>query len=363
MTNLKNAFKNIKPAYFLFLLSFIIIFNVVQNVAQAKTELVTKVTIEDKIKAADLIKELSKDEKKQLLEIYSQIINQLNIIEKFNLQKTTYLDSRKSIPKEIKRRTAKLENIEIQSKLKQNKLPKIKPNLSLIKLEQLLETASANLLEIEAVNSEHVQELGHSKNSAAKIRKRLIEAAHLLEQLNDDKTSEQSSISNTKREAEQWLSTSQIVALRSEIKTIELQLLTQPIRLKLLELKKQDSDYKLNKATAEVHFLEKQVLKMRKLEAQKTQEMTRSEQIKAQHKHSLIQSFAKLNSQLSQYITLKNKQLTDFELADNQVNLKTKQLSESLTNTKKKLEIAGLNEILGQVLLNQKYKLPNKIEK
>ncbi|MCW8928937.1 MAG: mechanosensitive ion channel [Gammaproteobacteria bacterium] len=324
-------------------------------------ELVKEKTLQGKMDAAKEDKGLDEETKTNLLSLYSKTLEFLEEI-KANEKKTQeYIQSRSQTPEKIEALQKKLENLEKNPTLKgtAEELAVSIEKVSLSDLEQKLSTESANLAAIEANNANYTQILSSEADSAPDIRKRLIETNQILEQLIEDKKLTSSGVTSEQIKAEKWLVESHIEAIKSEIKMLDQQLLTQPMRLKLLNLTKEHSDYKLRNIRLQVRFIEQQVDLKRSSEIKKTQEITREEQAQAVGKHELIQELAQLNTQLSEDITKKTEELSILEAGDDFANKETKRLYEEQISTKKKLEIAGLNHILGQVLLEQKRALPD----
>ncbi len=346
----------------LVILFFINVFSFFNPVFSADSNLVNEKTLQDKIKAIDGIKELDDDTKKNLLSLYSKTLDFLDEIKNYEQLSNEFSELRKQAPQKIKFLEKKLDTFDKQQPPKQTseQLSQSIEKTSLSDLEQQLGAESANLAAVEAKNSDQTQILNSETESSPEVRKRLIEVNHLLEQLVEDKKLVSSAGSSEQKKAEKWLIDSHIVALRSEIRMLDLKLLSQTTRLKLLKINKDVSDYQLKKIREKVRVLEQQVDLKRNKEIKKTQEITRAEQLKAEGKHPLIQHIAQLNTKLSEDITQKTQQLTALEAGDDIANKETKRLSDEQISTRKKLEIAGLNLILGQVLLEQKRALPDR---
>ncbi|MDX2506367.1 MAG: mechanosensitive ion channel, partial [Gammaproteobacteria bacterium] len=325
-------------------------------------------TVQKKVKAIEEAKDLDDETRKLLLASYAKTLDYLDSISINNQQSMAYAEARKQAPEEIKALKKQLENLEQQQQQEKDKasglqvelIPELVQNVSMLELKQQLDLESANLAAVEAKNSDIRQTLVTETESAPEIRKRLIKANLMLEQLLEDKKHPPADGAAEQKKAQQWLLDTHIAALRSEIKRLDQQLLSQSVRVKLLTVKKELSDHSLKKINTRVRFLEQQVDLKRSSEIQKTQEITREEQIQAQGKHPLVLSLAKSNSHLSEDITNKANELGGIELGDDEVNKEVRRLTQEQASTKRKLEIAGLSQILGQVLLEHKKALPDR---
>lgn len=339
---------------------FMSVFFLLNPVFSLETGLVDEKIVKEKIKSVEELKGLDEKNKKQLLEEYKKILGYLDSIKTNKRQSQIYRDAIKQVPEEIKVLEEKLKKYEKQQEQEKSseKILKKLQSTSLSELEPQLDSESANLEAVKAKNNDLNQRLNSEAESAPEIRKQLIETNQMLELLLEDKKFSPTGGTADEKKAKQWLLDSHIADLRSIIKMLDLELLSHPVRLQLLKLKKEKSDYDLNKIMTLVGILKKQVELKRSLDIQEAQEVTRAEAIKAQGKHDLIQSLAKSNAKLSEIINIRTQELSKVESSDEVVYIETRRLSEEQAGTKRKLEIAGLSQILGQVLLEQKKALP-----
>ncbi|MDX2505438.1 MAG: mechanosensitive ion channel [Gammaproteobacteria bacterium] len=337
-------------------------------VFSAQVITVTQNKVQEQIKAVEETKEMDEKVKANLLDVYGKTLNHLEAIKTNNQQSKAFDNARKKAPEEIKQLQLKLtllESEEEQRKLKPEIQQSSEQILAEIKkipseeLEQKLNSESANLAAVTAKNNDLEQTLNQEINSASGIQKRIIEANNVLEQRQEDKKLSPSEENVEVSKAEQWLLDAQIESLRSEIKMLDQKLLSQPLRLKVLRLKKDLSDFNLKKLSRTVQQLKQQLDLKRNSDIEKTQEKTRTEQNEAQGKHPLIQSLAQENTLLTEVITQRTRELIELETLDDSVFKETQRIKEEHANTRQKLEIAGLNQILGQQLWDQKKALPD----
>ena len=368
---------NFNSTLFIIMFSAFFLFN---QAFSAETGLVSEKTVQNKIKTLENNSTLDDKVKNSLSELYTKILDNLSLIKSNEQQSQNYINARKQAPEDIKLLEKKLaalekkalerEKLEKQElekqesqKTTQKKTPikskKAEKVIPLAELEQQFSTESANLAAVEAKGSDLSNRLSVETGSATGIRKRLIEANQILEQSLEDKKLPLLGGSTEYQTASKWHLDSHIAVLRSEIKMLDQRLLSQPLRLTLLKLKQEKIHYDLLSIRNNVQFLEQQVDLQRSLEIKKTEEITRKEQSKAEGKHELIQSLARSNTQLSENISNKTRELSQLENDDDEVLQETTRLIKEMGNTRKKLEIAGLSQILGQMLLEQKRKLPD----
>lgn len=350
-----------------FFLIIIFILSLANQAFSSEAGLVSEKRVEERIKAAEAMKD-DDPVKARLLDLYSKTLEHLSAINNYNKQSLIFSNTRKQAPEEIKQLEEKLAKKELQQEQK-DKAPQIEKSpkkilaeiqkISLAELEQSLNSETANLAAVEAKNNDLKQSIDLENSSAPDIRKRIVDANRLLEQRQADKKLPPSGSNVEISKAQQWLLNAHIESLRSEITMLDLKLLSQPARLKLLKLNAELSDYSLKNLEVKVDQLKRQVDLKRSSEIEKTQEMTQTDQLEAQGKHPLIQSLARDNAQLSETINQRTNELIELEASDDIVFKETQRIKEEKASTTKKLEIAGLNQILGQVLWDQKKALPD----
>jgi potassium efflux system protein len=95
-------------------------------------------------------------------------------------------------------------------------------------------------------------------------------------------------------------------------------------------------------------------------QAQQALEETRLAKQQAAGKHPLIQQLAEKNEKLSEEISKTSEKLSGLTKEGDEIDQLTKRISTDYNSTKKKLEVAGLSQVLGQLFLEQKNNLPDE---
>ncbi len=340
------------------------------TIFSAPNILVSEEKVKEKMQAVENINEIGDGNKDSLLKLYYKTLSNLDSIKANDDQFNLYAKARKEAPAETKRLAVKLEIMKQKSeknklsyKANQNKpteeiLTEIS-NDKLIDIERRLNSESANLAAVAAKKSDFEQSINSKSESSSEIRKQLVESNHKLEELRESRKIPLSSQSADLKIAAQWALDTHIEVLRTRIKMLDKQLLSQNVRLDLLKIKKEIVVLNLNNIKYRVNTLKRQVDLKRNAEMQKNQEITRTEQDASAGKHPLIQSLAKKNSQLSESIIRITKELIRLEENNDKVINQIQQLKAQKSSTQKKLDIAGLNQILGQILWKEKQGLPD----
>ena len=221
-------------------------------------------------------------------------------------------------------------------------------------------TEKANLEAVEAKLSDVEQQLTLAAAKPNWIRQLLIVAknrqeditAQLLHPIPED---EQSLLTKARR----WMLETQQLELRSEIRRLDQELLSRPMRIELLKA------YKASYAFT-VEQLEKKVASAQQLLNQQQQVVAEKDKAaaeKARHelagKPSVVQQLATRNEALTDAIT----HLTsDFVRTTQQIDAAKKehdQLNDEFSSVRKKLEVGGFGQALGQILIEQQRQLPD----
>ncbi len=326
--------------------------------------LVSVEKLQEKIKAVNDANNLDEASKNKLLDSYAKTSDYLELIKTSDKNRKVYNSSRINSPKKIKLLEEKFKKLDKDSDAEKvqsdDVILKTIKKISLSELEQQLASDSIKLTSVASKNSDLSLSHTNESQSLAEIRKNIITANTILEKKLEEKQLIPENSSAEQKQARQWRIDAQISSLRSQIKMWDEQLLSLPIRLQLLKIEKKISDQELNMIQSRFDLLQRKVDLKRDIELEKTQAAIRKEQIKAEGKHLLIQSLAQSNTLLSEQLSSKSKALSEYEFRDDETYKAIKKLSHQQANTKKKLEIAGLNQILGQMLFEQKKSLPDR---
>ncbi|MDH3859867.1 MAG: mechanosensitive ion channel, partial [Gammaproteobacteria bacterium] len=115
----------------------------------------------------------------------------------------------------------------------------------------------------------------------------------------------------------------------------------------------------LNRQINYVEQLEQLVAERRVSDAETVKEETEETERQAFGKHKLLQVIAQNNTQLSDELNLLVVELESVNAAENTAASRVKRIADNFRLARQKLEIAGLSEAFGQVLLQQRGTLPN----
>ncbi len=254
-----------------------------------------------------------------------------------------------------------LAKLEKQLKLQQSaahKTQQTKLNLSQEELKQQLDKAIAT-------NSLDQSRLAELESELRKERLRPDQTnaeLHEAKQKQNEAERKLPDIENGKQvilEAQRIAQLANQRAAASRIKRLEMERLSYTPRLSLLKIRIELAQGQLNQSKLKVELLQEQLNKLLAEEAEKARQAAEKAQQGTQGEHQIVRKEAEYNSQLS----LKLGELTDkIEKVIEQrgeIAARLKQIKQNHERAKQQVEIVGLDEPLGELLLAQNRTLPD----
>jgi potassium-dependent mechanosensitive channel len=156
-----------------------------------------------------------------------------------------------------------------------------------------------------------------------------------------------------------WSQQSQVAALRSEGRMLDQELLSQPVRIKLLEARRDDEMRSVSRITDRVKLLENLANHKGSAEAEQAEAEAMVAVYDAADKHPLIQELAAQNAELTQMLKTMTASLRETSAGDDDVIREAKDIEASFRVAREKLEVAGMSQVLGEVLRKQRATLPD----
>jgi len=231
-----------------------------------------------------------------------------------------------------------------------------------VEIEQELLKEKANQAAIEAKLSELEQQLKFQTARPGAVRQRLTETRRLLGTL-DDEINQQApeGVAPELNEARRWRLTSERHALRAEVKMLDQELLSGPMRIDLLKAQIKQATRSNARTLERVNRLQELLTQRRRAEVERVQAETEADvsKLEASDTHPLIQALAEQNAALSEQLSIASGKLEKVASGDESANSEAKVIENEFRSTRQKLEIAGLSQALGQVLLEQRSSLPD----
>ncbi len=313
--------------------------------------------VDSQIKQLEQNPQIGADTKKALTELLQSIRGFLTRAEE-NRQKTqkfiTEISTQPNLTRELQSQIKKLERN--PAGLDSGAIEKLP--LKTIEQQLLTEEASQNNLSSEVSEIEH--QLSNIQDRPQAILRTLRELSSRQDKIEAAlATSSEPDGSNLEAQIQYWLLQAENKALIEQQKALEQELLSHQSRLEYLKTKLSLLELQLRRSTQLTQILQESVSSRRLQSAEQIQETVARQEQELKDKHPLVQQLASGNTELSQYVAEASRKLKQVQLSVNEANRDALDLAEQFRSTQQKIEIAGLSQALGQVLLEEKRKLPN----
>ncbi|MEA3301748.1 MAG: mechanosensitive ion channel [Pseudomonadota bacterium] len=325
---------------------------------QPKTDpLVPEKQLNDAIKAAEESTQLEKTTKESLIKLYKSTLEQQNKVLSRNEETTAIIHSREQAPAIIK---SIMDELQEQNNKDAAALPGLPDDASVEEIEQLLFTKKSDLITQQNTLTKLDQQLKTLKQRPEAIRQQHATAAQKMEDVrNDMKFPVPEDQPPLLTEARRWELAARSAALNSEIEMLNQESLTHVASLELLKAQSTRTKNSLKRLNASINLLEKRLIEHRQSDIDQAIEKADAEIEASAGKHPLIREQAKKNAILSQELELTTQDLKRLTLEKDQTVMTAAKIDENFRRSREKLDIAGLSQVLGQVLLDRRRNLPD----
>lgn len=158
-------------------------------------------------------------------------------------------------------------------------------------------------------------------------------------------------------ESRRWGLSAQVAAANAKISMLEQEMLSQPVRVELLTTNRDVSVVTLKQIGARVLLLEKALAVARKSETDQLVAESSANDLQRLESYPVIREMIEQNLQLGQELQSLTSQLASVHTANRQVIENIKEIEESFSTARQRMDIAGVNKALGRVLHEQRREL------
>jgi potassium efflux system protein len=319
--------------------------------------LVKPATLEAKIKEVESATDLDDTTRATLTEFYRSALSfqQSAVESKTNAE--TYRAARESAAAEANSIRGKLEQ---QLKDTAPVTIGVSEKTPLVEVEQASLKEKANQAAVEAKLNALEEQLAAEADRPEAIRHELTGNKQRRDEIATElKLSAPADQQSALTQARRWALQSEAMTLSAEIKELDQELLSQPMRIELLQAQRDQSANSLKRIRVRVQLLESLLNTRRVAEAEQAQSEAAEAQRDARGEHALIQELANRNAALGEELTELATRLEQVTAEDDSADSDAKHIAESLRSTRQKVELAGLSQALGQVLIEQRKNLPD----
>ncbi len=292
-----------------------------------------------------------------LLELYRKSISLIEQRQSYEEATQKFIEAREQAPKqsaELREQLGKLETSALE------KLPISLSREDLPELQRRLLGEKADLAGLTSTLTGLEAALDTQAQRPQQVRERLNEGQKDLLQIQEGLESLASAGQASRLiEAERWALEHELRTLNVEMEMLNQELLSQPMRVELLSVQRDKASLELSRESSFIALLEALVTERRLSEAETAKEAADETARQTFGKHPLVQDIANENTQLGDQLNSLATALDDITRQENKAAAQAKRVADNFRLTRQKLEIAGLGEALGQLLLQQRRSLPD----
>ncbi len=313
--------------------------------------------IEAKLKEVEAASDLDEATKKKLTELYRKTISNLETRRANATAADAFAAARESAPEQTR---ITLEKLEKAKQISPTLTVTVDEETPLKEAEQQLLNEKANQAAVDAKLSGLQKQLTDQTERPNAARERLTAAKQSRDEIDSElKQPAPPGELPQLTEVRRWNRQSQMMALNQEIRMLDQELLSQPVRLDLLRAERDKAAQNLENINARIQLLEELVAQKRRTDAERAREEAELAKAEMADKHPLIRQLAEQNAELTDELGEISLRMEKVSASDESAIKDAKRIEAEFQSTKQKLEIAGLSQALGRVLLEQRRLLPD----
>jgi potassium efflux system protein len=320
--------------------------------------LVSSATLEARLKEVEASTTLDEEARASLVEIINKALGNLEAIKSNTATTESYVQARKIAPGQASAIRAQLAEDARNDSTVTIEATTDSP-FDVIEGELLQE--KANLAAVQAKLSDLQAQLDTSNSRSQIVQQQLLQATQDKERLEAElKLQDPASQSSGAGQAGYWSLTTRIAALRSEIGMLDQELLSMPMRIDLLEAQRDRGVRSVQRVEARVNMLEELSSRQGHVEAQQASKDAAVAVSEAAGKHAFVQELAEKNARLTDELSTIAAKLRKVSVSDESPDREAERIEGYFSSAREQLKIAGLSEVMGEVLQEQRQTLPDK---
>lgn len=313
--------------------------------------------LESRIRQIESTNEIDANGKSILLEFYRRSLDLIRQRQNYEHITGKFVKARESAPRESASLRKQLEKLESK--------PGQKPPDSLLRktlprLEQQLLSEKADLTVLSTQLAEIESSLEIQSQRTQLARDQLIENTERQKAIADALALTGSDDQGQRPvEARRWTLVVEAASLTAANEMLNQELLSQPMRIELLSVQRDKATLEMNRQSQYVELIEALAVERRLSDAETAKQDAEETERQTFGKHALVQEIAQQNTRLGEELNQLANTLEAIRVEENLVSSRAKGIAENFRLARQKLEIAGLSQALGQVLLEQRNSLPD----
>jgi len=312
-------------------------------------------TIDGKITSLTTRTDLTDPVKNKVLTQYHAIQENLRSEIWFNFLATSYQEAVQNAPSQLKLQREKI--AASQTSLAEKKV-ELFASFSLEMLEKRLLEEKSRLNDWDVQLVKISNEVAKQESRPQEIRQETDFARQSLDEASKSMaTLRHENETELEREAAELQLKTLVNKLTSELKSLGMEAISQPVRLQLLKARLQELTLQKQVLVPVIAEVEKTLATKRQLEAQKIQQALVETEKNSLSKHPVIQVVTKENIGYSREWQVTNKKLERVILIKDRLEDRTLTVENDLKSAERKITLAGLSPALGKILREQRRSL------
>jgi potassium efflux system protein len=313
--------------------------------------------LENRIRQIETTNEIDEAGKDILFELYRKSLDLIRQQQNYEQIAENFFKARELAPRKSASLRQQLEQLESKSG---QKPPDSLLRKALPRLEQQLLSEKADLTVLSTRLTELENSLEFQSQRTQLAREQLAGNTERQKTIADSLALSDSDTQTQKlSEARRWARVLEAASLNAANEMLNQELLSQPMRIELLSVQRDKATLEMNRQAQYVELLEALAVERRLSDAETAKQGAEETERQTFGKHSLVQEIAQQNTRLGEELNQLANTLEEITAEENLVTSRAKSIAENFRLARQKLEIAGLGQALGQVLLEQRNSLPD----
>ncbi len=318
---------------------------------------VTSEILKSKIEEIESATDLQAEVKTQLVELYRKALSNLEEINANIARATAFAEATQTAP--VQTRVIR-EQIEATKHIDPVDALSVSIKVSLEDIERQLQKEQVDLAAVDARRADLERRLTYQQNRPAIISQRLAEAKQQQEETAAALgLPPEADAGPLLSQARRWVLGTRYVALSTEIRMLDQELLSQPMRLDLLEAQRDQETASVNWIGERVKVLGEQVNQRRQIAAEQAKIEAEEAQREMAGAAPLLMSLAQRNAELTDELHAMAAQLETLDREQARAEQLAARVAVDFKDATDTLKTGGLTEGLGQILVKQRESLPD----
>jgi potassium efflux system protein len=323
-----------------------------QQVPEQPDDNISRSTIEARLDEVRAITGGSTEEHVELVNLYRKALAHIDSRDASQAAADAYVAARNNAPDEARRIRVKNERAATEQRPVALDIP---TDADVESIQRRLQDENATLASLSADLQTITNQITAEDDRPTKIRQRIAEADSLASGLDLPPSADESPYLI---EAKRWAISAQISDLNAESRKLNAELLSQPMRLELLDAQKEAATDHLRRTETRLAMLQTLLAQQRRDEAAQVIAQAQSAVVTGTLDNTVVAELAGRNQVLADQLEFLNESIDSAMTDTNAANEWTERIRQQLETAQYRMEVVGLNPALGLILHEQRRDLP-----